>query len=48
MADPREAALQQDIITAMTAQGWLVGKSSGYNRTTALYTEDLLSYFQTA
>ena len=48
MADPREAAFQQDIITAMTAQGWLVGKSSGYNRTTALYTEDLLSYFQTA
>lgn len=48
MADPREIAFQQDIINAMAAQGWLVGTSAGYNPTTALYTEDLLGYFQTA
>ncbi|MEO1386695.1 MAG: type I restriction endonuclease [Cyanobacteria bacterium J06634_6] len=48
MADSRETAFQQDIITAMKAQGWLVGTSANYNRTTALYTEDLLDYFQTA
>ena len=48
MADSRETAFQQDIITAMAAQGWLVGTSAGYSPTTALYTEDLLGYFQTA
>lgn len=48
MADSRELAFQQDIINALAAQGWLVGTSAGYNPTTALYTEDLLAYFQTA
>lgn len=48
MADSKERAFQQDIINALQAQGWLVGTSAGYNPTTALYTEDLLAYFQTA
>ena len=48
MADPRETAFQQDIINALAAQGWLIGTSAGYNPTTALYTEDLIAYFQTA
>ena len=48
MADSRETAFQQDIINAMASQGWLVGKSAGYDAATALYTEDLLAYFQTA
>ena len=48
MADSKELAFQQDIISAMSAQGWLVGKSANYNAATALYTEDLLAYFQTA
>ena len=48
MADSKELAFQQDIINALAAQGWLVGTSAGYNPTTALYTEDLLAYFQTA
>jgi type I restriction enzyme, R subunit len=48
MADSKEAAFQQDIINALAAQGWLVGTCAGYNPTTALYTEDLLAYFQTA
>ncbi|MGB3296214.1 MAG: DEAD/DEAH box helicase family protein [Phormidesmis sp.] len=48
MADSKELTFQQDIISAMAAQSWLVGKSANYNAATALYTEDLLAYFQTA
>ena len=48
MADSKETAFQQDIINDLSAQGWLVGTSAHYNPTTALYTEDLLAYFQTA
>lgn len=48
MADSREAQFQQDIITAMVAQGWLTGPASGYDRRTALYTEDFLGYFKEA
>jgi len=48
MADSKEAQFQQDIITAMLAQGWLTGPASGYDRRTALYTEDLLAYFKDA
>jgi type I restriction enzyme R subunit len=48
MADSKEAQFQQDIITAMIAQGWLTGPASGYDRRTALYTEDFLGYFKEA
>lgn len=48
MADSKEAQFQHDIIEALTAQGWLVGKASGYDRRTALYTEDALGYFKEA
>lgn len=48
MADSREARFQQDIIQAMTANGWLTGPASGYDRTHALYPEDLLAYVQQA
>lgn len=48
MADSKEFQFQQDIITAMTAQGWLTGPGSGYDRRTALYTEDFLGYFKEA
>ena len=48
MADSREQQFQQDIIDAMVAAGWLTGSASGYDRTTALYTEDLLAYIQEA
>lgn len=48
MADSKEAQFQQDIITAMVAQGWLTGPASGYDRRTALYTEDMLGYFKDA
>lgn len=48
MADSKEAQFQQDIITAMVTQGWLTGPASGYDRRTALYTEDFLGYFKEA
>ncbi|WP_137818914.1 hypothetical protein [Pseudomonas sp. 2FG] len=48
MADSKEAVFQQDIIDALAARGWRVGKASGYDRRTALYTEDLLGYFKDA
>jgi len=48
MADSKEAQFQQDIIDALAAQGWLVGTASGYDRRTALYTEDVLAYFKEA
>ena len=48
MADSKEAQLQQDVIDALAAQGWLVGTASGYDRRTALYTEDVLGYFKEA
>jgi len=48
MADSKEAQFQQNIIDALAAQGWLVGNASGYNRGTALYTEDVLGYFKDA
>lgn len=48
MADSKEAQFQQDIIDALAAQGWLVGTTSGYDRRTALYTEDVLGYFKDA
>ena len=48
MADSKEAQFQQDIIVALAAQGWLVGTASGYDRRTALDTEDVLGYFKDA
>ncbi|WP_460154819.1 type I restriction endonuclease subunit R [Pseudomonas sp. S1_F04] len=48
MADSKEAQFQQDIIDSLAAQGWLVGTTSGYDRRTALYTEDVLGYFKDA
>ncbi len=48
MADSKEAVFQQDIIAAMTAEGWLTGPANGYDRRSALYTEDLLAYIKDA
>jgi len=48
MADNREARFQRDIIDAMVAGGWKTGVAGGYDRHTALYTEDLLGYVQEA
>lgn len=48
MAVSKEYQFQQDIINDMTANGWLTGPASGYDRTTALYTEDFLCYIKEA
>ncbi|MCR9186630.1 MAG: DEAD/DEAH box helicase family protein [Halieaceae bacterium] len=49
MADSRELQFQQDIINQMVASaGWVTGPASGYDRATALYTEDLLAFVQEA
>ena len=48
MADSREIQFQQDIINQMVASGWETGPASGYDRATALYTEDLLAFVQEA
>ena len=48
MADSRETQFQQDIIEAMVAGGWKTGTASGYDRASALYTEDLLGYVREA
>lgn len=48
MADSRERFFQNDIIKALSAQGWLVGKAAEYDRAHALYPEDLIGYFKEA
>jgi len=48
MADSRERFFQKEIISSLRGQGWLVGKASEYDRTNALYPEDLVGYFQEA
>jgi type I restriction enzyme R subunit len=45
--DANEQHFQRDIIAAMQANGWLIGKSADYNRARALYESDLLAYVQT-
>lgn len=48
MANGKEAQFQRDIVSALVAQGWQVGTGDGYDRRTALYTEDVLGYFKDA
>lgn len=48
MADSRERFFQNDIIKALSEQGWLVGKASEYDKAHALYPEDLIGYFKDA
>lgn len=48
MADARERIFQNDIIASLSKQGWLVGKSTDYDRVSAVYPEDLVGYFQDA
>ncbi len=46
-ADAREAAFQNDIINQMCAAGWVPGKQDGYDRESALYSQDCLDYVKT-
>ncbi|MDA3851633.1 MAG: type I restriction endonuclease [Spirochaetaceae bacterium] len=42
----REQVFQNEIISQLKANGWLVGNPENYNRKLALYEEDLLGYIQ--
>jgi len=44
MGKTNEFAFQNDIIQQLLANGWLLGKPEGYNRTLALYEEDVLGF----
>jgi len=48
MDKSKEQRFQQDIIDSLAANGWLVGSARGYDRATALYTEDVVGYYQDA
>jgi len=48
MADSRERVFQNDIIAALESQGWLIGKASDYDKVNAVYSQDLVGYFQAA
>ncbi len=48
MADSRERVFQNDILEALSQQGWLVGKAFAYDKSHALYQEDLIGYFKEA
>ena len=39
-----EQIFQNDIISQMVANGWLIGSPAGYNRELALYEEDVLGF----
>jgi type I restriction enzyme R subunit len=41
-----EHAFQADMLQQLVENGWLFGKSENYNRTLALYPEDLLGFVQ--
>jgi type I restriction enzyme, R subunit len=40
----QESVFQNDIISQMVANGWLLGSPAGYNRQLALYEEDVLGF----
>lgn len=46
MSKANELPFQNDIISQLLANGWLLGKSENYNRELALYSEDLLGFVQ--
>jgi type I restriction enzyme, R subunit len=46
MNKANELPFQNDIISELRANGWLLGESKNYNRELALYSEDLLGFVQ--
>lgn len=47
MDSTKEQVFQQDIIAQMVAKGWVTGKTDGYDRERALYSQDALTFVQT-
>jgi type I restriction enzyme R subunit len=46
MSKANELPFQNDMISQLIANGWLLGKSENYNRELALYSDDLLGFVQ--
>jgi len=46
MTKSDEKTFQDEMIESMVANGWLLGEANKYNRTTALYEDDLLGFVQ--
>ena len=43
----QEVVFQNDILNQMQSHGWLLGESKNYNKTLALYPEDLIHFIKT-
>jgi len=47
MADyTSERTFQDEIVSHLTQNGWLVSNGEGYDQETALYTEDVIGFVQ--
>lgn len=46
MDTTKEAIFQNEIITQMVAKGWVCGKSDGYDREHALFSQDAIAFVQ--
>ncbi len=44
MAKHRERTFEDEVVEHLTANGWLLGTSDGYNRELALYPEDVVGW----
>ena len=42
-----ECELERHIVEQLTAAGWLLGKSTGYDQTRALFPEDVIGWIAT-
>ena len=43
-----ECELERHIVEQLTAAGWLLGKSTDYDQSRALYPEDVIGWLQTS
>lgn len=47
MDSTKELIFQNEMIAQMEAKGWILGKTDGYDRERALYSQDALTFVQT-
>jgi type I restriction enzyme R subunit len=47
MDSTKELIFQNEMIAQMEAKGWVCGKTDGYDRERALYSQDALTFVQT-
>ncbi|MAF75899.1 MAG: restriction endonuclease subunit R [Idiomarinaceae bacterium] len=48
MADSKERQFQTDILNSLEKDGWLIGSAANYDKTNAVYTEDLIAFVKDA